>query len=185
MPPSDHWALVLLFFAVAVVFYISRALRGNLEVLMKRIDKANKVYLAYGSNLNLRQMKQRCPYAVPLGTTELLGYRLLFRGGKDSAVATVEPFEGGKVPVLLWEITPRDEEALDRYEGWPHFYRKETFTVMLEGKPIEAMAYIMNSGRPLGKPWYNYLLTIFEGYCSAGFGTAVLDEALLAQEQEH
>ena len=104
------------------------------------MKNANKLYAAYGSNLNLEQMEYRCPYAVPLGTAELAGYRLLFRGGRDgSAVATVEPMGGGSVPVLLWEITPRDEEALDRYEGWPRLYCKETVTVEFGGKPAEAM----------------------------------------------
>ena len=146
---------------------------------MKSNNNGNKLYLAYGSNLNLEQMKSRCPYAVPLGTAELLGYRLLFRGGNGGAVATVEPFEGGSVPVLLWEITPRDEEALDRYEGWPHLYRKETVTATLDSKPVDAMVYIMNDGRSLGQPGKYYLNAILEGYASAGFDAAVLDKAML------
>jgi len=143
--------------------------------------KENTIYLAYGSNLNLRQMRQRCPYAVPLGVATLLDYRLLFRGGGRSAVATIEPFVGGSVPVLLWEITPRDEEALDRYEGWPRLYRKEMITVEFDGDPVEAMVYIMN-GQPLGQPSQYYLESIIEGYISAGFDTAVLDEALAVSD---
>lgn len=139
---------------------------------------SNKLYLAYGSNLNLEQMEYRCPYATPLGTAGLSGYRLLFRGGKNGAVATVEPAEGSSVPVLLWEITPRDEEALDRYEGYPHFYRKETVTVELGGKPVEAMVYIMNEGPPLGIPSGYYLEVIIDGYTSAGFDPAVLERAV-------
>jgi len=145
---------------------------------MRKINKANKVYLAYGSNLNLEQMGFRCPYAVPLGPVELRGYRLLFRGGKNNAVATVEPDEGCSVPALLWEITPRDEEALDHYEGWPRFYRKETVTVELDGKPVEAMVYVMNAGHPLGLPGDYYLNVILEGYATAGFDPAVLEAAM-------
>jgi len=142
-----------------------------------RVKLGNKFYLAYGSNLNLEQMKHRCPYAIPLGVSDLSGYRLLFRGCNDSAVATVEPYSAGTVPVLIWEITPRDEESLDRYEGWPYLYRKETVTVTLGGKPIEAMVYIMNEGRPLGLPSEYYLDVILEGYESAGFDNSVVDEA--------
>lgn len=142
------------------------------------MKNSNKLYLAYGSNLNLGQMGFRCPYAVPLGVTTLSGYRLLFRGGNNgNAVATVEPDESGSVPVLIWEITPRDEEALDRYEGWPRLYRKETVTVSLNGKSVEVMVYIMNEIYPLGTPSEHYLNVITEGYASAGFDTAVLDEA--------
>jgi|GEM_PF-544665 len=138
---------------------------------------ANKLYIAYGSNLNIEQMEQRCPYALPLGTTMLDGYRLLFRGGSN-AVATVEPMAGMVVPVLVWEITPRCEEALDRYEGWPRLYRKEVLNICMDGNPTEAMVYIMNEVYPYGRPGDYYLNVIKEGYASAGFDTDVLDRAM-------
>ena len=122
-----------------------------------------KIYLAYGSNLNLDQMAYRCPTATILGTSELKDYRLLFRGGHGSAVATVEPYEGGSVPVLLWAITASDEAALDHYEGWPFLYRKENVTVKLGRRNVQAMAYIMNDGRPLGMPSPFYYKTILDG----------------------
>ena len=78
------------------------------------------IYLAYGSNLNLRQMAYRCPTAKVLGSAKLTGYRLLFRGGNGGAVATIEKQKGESVPVMLWRIMPNDEKALDRYEGYPH-----------------------------------------------------------------
>jgi len=84
------------------------------------------------------------------------------------------------VPVLLWEITPRCEEALDRYEGWPRLYRKETVSVDFNGKPTEAMVYIMNEVYPYGLPGEHYLNVIKEGYASAGFDTAVLEVAIAA-----
>lgn len=156
---------------------------------MNKIGVGNRLYVAYGSNLNLEQMARRCPYAVPLGPAELTGYRLLFRGGKGSAVATVEPQEGSSVPVLLWEITPRCEEALDCYEGWPRLYRKETVTVSFGGKPMEVMVYIMNSGR-LGTPGKSYYDCIAEGYKTAGFEVGILYEAFcnsrsLAEQEKH
>lgn len=43
----------------------------------------NKYYLAYGSNLSMAQMAQRCPDAVYVGTAELKDYQLLFKG-KDA-----------------------------------------------------------------------------------------------------
>lgn len=156
---------------------------------MKKIGIGNKLYIAYGSNLNLGQMERRCPYAVPIGPAELSGYQLLFRGGNGCSVATVEPQEGSSVPVLLWEITPRCEEALDHYEGWPRLYRKERVTVSVDGKPVEAMVYIMNSGQ-LGTPGESYYNSIAVGYETAGFDVAVLEEAVsvsknLAKAEKH
>lgn len=137
----------------------------------------NKLYLAYGSNLNLEQMANRCPTAKVVGNSKINGYRLLFRGAHAGAVATIEPFKGESVPVLAWEITPADEAALDRYEGWPFLYRKETIKVRLNGKTVQAMVYIMNEGRPLGQPSCYYYSTILEGYKSAGFDVEILRKA--------
>ena len=88
------------------------------------MKRKERLYIAYGSNLNLLQMAFRCPTAEIAGKSELKGYELLFRGGRKGAVATVEPRDGGSVPVLLWKIREADEEALDRYEGYPHFYEE-------------------------------------------------------------
>lgn len=148
----------------------------------------NTLYIAYGSNLNLRQMAVRCPTAKVVGAGELKDYELLFRGGRRGAVATVEPKEGVNVPVLLWKLKERDLLALDHYEGWPNFYRKEIQEVELGGKTIPAMVYIMNDGHDLGSPSQYYYNTIREGYESAGFDTDFLDAAVdnsiqLAEQQ--
>ena len=138
---------------------------------------SKKFYLAYGSNLNLEQMAQRCPTAKPAGASELKGYGLLFRGAYGGAVTTVEPSEDKSVPVLLWEITPADEAALDRYEGFPYLYRKETVKVKLNGKTVSAMVYIMNDGRDINPPGRYYYNIIRQGYLDCGFDTGVLTEA--------
>lgn len=77
-----------------------------------------KKYIAYGSNMNLEQMERRCPGARVIGRGWLRDYRLFFAGRSEAAVASIEPAEGHAVPVVLWEITPEDEQALDRYEGY-------------------------------------------------------------------
>ena len=144
-----------------------------------------KLYIAYGSNMNLRQMAKRCPTAKVVGAATLPGYRLLFRGPDGGAVATVERSKRGRVPVLLWSITPADEAALDRYEGWPRLYRKETVKVKLSGKKVEAMVYIMNEGRAIGTPSQYYYNVIEEGYASAGLDPALLFAAYCDASDEH
>ena len=54
-----------------------------------------KYYLAYGSNLNIRQMQMRCPGAKPVGTMVLKGYELLFKGSKTGSYLTIEKKKGG------------------------------------------------------------------------------------------
>lgn len=135
-------------------------------------------YIAYGSNLNLEQMAYRCPTAKVIGNARLNGYELLFRGGNGGAVATVEKKKDSSVPVLVWELEPSDEAALDRYEGWPHFYRKEWVKVQMGKQWVKVMVYIMNDGRPLGSPSRYYYNTILQGYSSADFDSAILDDAV-------
>lgn len=142
------------------------------------MSEHQRLYIAYGSNLNLGQMARRCPTAAVVDTGVLKDYELLFRGSGDSAVATVEPREGSTVPVLLWEIQPQDETALDRYEGYPRLYDKETLTITLGELEVEAMAYTMTPGHTPGMPSAFYYGVIEEGYHSAGFDTAVLETAV-------
>lgn len=103
----------------------------------------DKFYIAYGSNLNLKQMARRCPTAKAVKATCLHNYRLMFRG-KGTAVATIEKHKGGKVPILIWQLQSNDEHNLDIYEGFPNLYRKETLKVTVNGRRVQAMVYIMN-----------------------------------------
>jgi hypothetical protein len=141
-----------------------------------RIDKnlINKLYTAYGSNLNLSQMKVRCPSARVIGRSEIKDYELVFKGSKTNAVATIEPCEGSKVPVLIWDIQDEDEKALDRYEGYPNFYGKEEMEIIIEDNPISAMVYVMTPGHDYGKPSEYYLETIEKGYADSGFDKDIL-----------
>ena len=99
------------------------------------------LYFAYGSNLDLEQMAQRCPDAEIVGPVRLENYELRFRG---NGFATVTPKKGGVVYGLVWKITPNCEQSLDRYEGYPRHYTKETVTVKdAAGAEIPVMVYIM------------------------------------------
>jgi gamma-glutamylcyclotransferase (GGCT)/AIG2-like uncharacterized protein YtfP len=142
-----------------------------------KMRKVNKLYIAYGSNLNLEQMGVRCPSARVIGGATMKGWRLLFRGAHRGAVATIERYKGGTVPVLVWEITPSDEAALDSYEGFPYLYRKERIRMTVNGKRVYAMVYIMTDGRTPGQPSAGYYSTILAGYNTAGFDVDILRQA--------
>ena len=143
---------------------------------------------AYGSNLNLEQMAMRCPTAKVYGKGYLKGYRLLFKGREGSAYCTIEKKRGGKVPVLIWELQPEDEKALDYYEGYPRFYEKEEVKVTLEGGTTpQVMVYIMTD-KIIDRIHFNipsrsYLETVKEGYEAAGFDLKFIDDALAISEK--
>lgn len=142
-----------------------------------------KLYFAYGSNINLEQMSYRCPAAQVVGPVTLEGYELLFRGNAGGwGVATIAPCEGSTVHGLLWEITPECERSLDRYEGYPSFYGKEPVTVRDKGgQEIAVMAYVM-TGCDLwwapAPPTPNYYGGIRDGYRQNGLPLAPLKKAL-------
>lgn len=138
-----------------------------------------RYYLAYGSNLNLLQMKYRCKGAVPVGTTILNNYRLVFKGSGDSyAYLTIEPYEGSYVPLGIFEISFFNELSLDKYEGYPRAYRKEYKIVNISGKEVQALIYVMNEGFDYNIPSIDYLLTCVQGYNDFGFNPDILDNAL-------
>lgn len=90
-----------------------------------------RYYVAYGSNLNVRQMLMRCRTARMIGTSSIKNYRLMFKGSQTGSYLTIEPSPGSEVPVGVWEVSETDERALDRYEGYPNFYYKKE--MMLPG----------------------------------------------------
>ena len=139
-----------------------------------------KYYLAYGSNLNREQMGYRCPNAQPVGTVQLESWRLIFRGSGTGNYLTIEPAPGYSVPVAVWAVTKADEAALDRYEGFPVFYRKETLPITYTGlktaqeRQVEAFVYLMNDGHLAGLPTTRYMDTCEVGYRDFGFDPEAL-----------
>ena len=132
-----------------------------------------RLYLAYGSNINLEQMARRCPNSKVIGTAMIPDYELEFRG-----VATIVPKKGAEVPVLMWEIDQQDEINLNHYEGFPRLYRKEIFEMEVNGKIREGMAYLMNY-RGIAPPTAQYYNGIKKGYEDNGMDTKYLHDALV------
>lgn len=141
-----------------------------------------KFYLAYGSNMHLEQMKHRCPDSKRVGVSFIEGYSLEFHGGRNRAVATIVPKKDSRVPVVIWEISERDEKRLDVYEGFPRLYYKQDFKVYLGKRRIDAFAYIMAHGYEIGIPGEGYYNTILEGYLSNEIDTKPLFAALFASK---
>ena len=151
-----------------------------------------KLYLAYGSNLNLRQMAHRCPGAELLGYTYLEDTRLIYRGSLSGYYLSIEPARGSRTPCGVFRITPQDERSLDRYEGYPELYGK----VIYRGLPlyamdgtrrpvtIDAMAYQLPVSAPAGLPIPYYIRICTEGYRNFGFDIAYLDQALATTKEE-
>lgn len=110
------------------------------------------------------QMRYRCPGAVPLGTAELEGYRLLFKGSKTGSYLTIEKADGYRVPVGVWSVTEDDEKRLDCFEGYPHFYYKTELDITYAGiktvRKHRCRAFSVHHAR--GAPARNPLIRLYE-----------------------
>ena len=72
-------------------------------------------------------------------------------------------------------MNAEDEQALDRYEGFPTFYYKAEMKLPIKGirsgriRLRDTFVYIMHENRPYGVPSRFYMATCLEGYRSFGF----------------
>ena len=130
------------------------------------------LYFAYGSNLNLFQMKRRCKDSVFLKKYELKGYRLNFRS--KYRAADIEKSKNSIVPGALFEISKSDEKKLDVYEDYPILYKKYYFRYY--GKKV--MTYTMVKKTSFRFPTERYLKIVQRGYKDCKIDPKFLKKAL-------
>jgi gamma-glutamylcyclotransferase (GGCT)/AIG2-like uncharacterized protein YtfP len=130
------------------------------------------LYFAYGSNLNLFQMKRRCKDSIFLKKINLKDFRLTFRS--KYRAADIEPKKNSIVPGGLFDISKSDEKKLDLYEDYPNLYKKFYFTYY--GKQV--MTYTMVKKSTFRFPTERYLNIIKKGYIDCKLDTKFLLHAL-------
>lgn len=143
-----------------------------------------KLYVAYGSNLNIAQMAQRCPTAEIYGTGLLRNWELIYRGSHTGAYATIRRRKNSDVPVVVWNIKDSDERMLDIYEGYPAFYFKQNVIVELPQSRKKAMVYIMNTQRLPGTPSSRYVQIVKQGYVDNNLDLHYLQDSLIKNRIE-
>jgi gamma-glutamylcyclotransferase (GGCT)/AIG2-like uncharacterized protein YtfP len=128
-------------------------------------------YFAYGSNLCVWQMAQRCPDAVHPRRAVLTGYDWLIN---QRGVATVEQSDGARVHGIIWQVSDQDLANLDNAEGVPVRYRRDRMTVHTEGGPSHAWVYVDHRVNP-GAPRPGYLERIIGGAVHHGLPQRWID----------
>jgi gamma-glutamylcyclotransferase len=125
-------------------------------------------YFAYGSNLNRKQMVDRCPGSKPLFSAMLPNYRLIFTGWSrqwKGGIASIKPVKGEKVLGAVYDISETNLRQLDGSEGFPASYNHLKITVWTDdGDPVEAITYIKTEQSQESKPSPEYLKSIAQGY---------------------
>lgn len=128
-------------------------------------------YFAYGSNLNRKQMKERCPGCKPLYKATLPNYKLIFTGQagrRGGGTATIQRFQDEKVIGGIYEISEKDLKSLDKYEGIS--YTRINIKVFTEdGEPLQVVTYIKHDQADETRPTPEYLAIIQQGFKEWGF----------------
>lgn len=131
-----------------------------------------RLYFAYGSNLNLEQMKQKCSNPRVLSIARLDGYKIGFYGYSstwDGAVETVIPDVQSEVWGVLYQLDAGGWESLDncqdaRADGTGAYFHYPV-EVMVDKQQIIQEATIYKKDR-LGQPQLpstEYLSVIVQG----------------------
>ena len=132
-----------------------------------RMTKIN--YFAYGSNMLTRRLKavKRAPSAVCLGTGYVTGRRLTFDklskdcSGKCDAELTGNEID--RVYGVIFEISCKDETALDRTEGCGKGYEKKTVEVTTADTTVLAQTYIATQKVCGVQPYHWYKAIVVAG----------------------
>ena len=123
-------------------------------------------YFAYASNLNRRQMSERCPGSQPKFTATLPNHQLIFAGWSRNwhgGVASIKLTKGEKVIGAVYEVSEGCLAKLDTYEGAKYERRSKTVFTEL-GEAVEVVTYIMREQSEVTKPSPEYIAVIQQGY---------------------
>lgn len=144
-------------------------------------------YFAYGSNMSLAQMRERCPNSIRTGIAILPGFELAFTRFSTrrlTGAASVVPAAGRAVWGVLYDLAADDRAFLDQCEGYQpgrpfaaNNYNPANITVLRDGDaacPIAAMTYIAVAQDGVFQPSQAYLATIIEGAIENGLPDAYI-----------
>lgn len=132
------------------------------------------LYFAYGSNMDLVQMGNRCERAATVSTGKLPFHRFIIN---SRGVATVVPDRSSTVRGLLWRISKEDERSLDRHEGVTQgIYRKAFMKVDVStGRKVRALIYVAADSTP-GEARPGYMEKIVSAAESCGLPQTYIDQ---------
>jgi len=125
-------------------------------------------YFAYASNMNRKQMSERCPDAKAVAVATLPNFKLIFSGYsrlRKGAVATIRGSQGDKVIGAVYEISEAGLRKLDKHENYPVDYKHLDVRVFTDGGDMyDAITFIKASQEDEEKPSPEYLAVIQQGY---------------------
>jgi len=117
-------------------------------------------YFAYGSNMDLSQMDERCGQGYKVIKSAVLdGWEFFIN---TRGVANLILDDKSKVYGLLFEITEDCLKCLDLREGRPTIYNREELGLKNGKRTTKAWVYIDKNFIKIGTPRINYLERIIK-----------------------
>ncbi|MFI4937449.1 MAG: gamma-glutamylcyclotransferase family protein [Candidatus Berkiellales bacterium] len=151
-------------------------------------------YFAYGSNLDIAQMKERIGDCVVPKSAKLTGYQLAFNKksqerhcGVANLVYTGNPADA--IEGMIYQISEEQLHELDMHEGFeintpeknPEGYKRQEITLADGSKAIAYIANVRNANSSL-KPNAAYMKLLLSarknGFISEGYFNKLLDVEL-------
>ena len=122
------------------------------------------MYFAYGSNLCIRQMNNRCPNNSKIGMGKLKGHRwIITKRGYANVIKSSDEDVWG----IIYQISMSDKEKLDVYEGVSKkCYVKENLDILIDGKIQNCLTYV-DPVTDIGIPTSTYANVINESLCDS------------------
>lgn len=137
------------------------------------------LYFAYGSNMDIQQMRMRCPGAEVVGIGVLVDQALCFSRhsvSRDCGVASITPRPGGEVLGVVYRLSAGDLARLDSYEDFVtgraaelNSYNRMEIEVLVDGRPCVAQTYVAVTQDGAFRPNAAYLRHLLDGASLHGF----------------
>lgn len=135
------------------------------------METAKNLFFAYGSNMNMQQLKRRCFNPVRVAAAFLADHRLHFYGHSlewDSGMETAVKECGSQLWGALFDLSDLDWERLDlwqdaRFDGTGRCFHYPVVVHDLQGKRYEACMYKLDVLDRESAPSAEYLEHILEG----------------------
>jgi gamma-glutamylcyclotransferase len=141
------------------------------------------IYFAYGSNMNHRQMRKRCPSSLFINAAYIEGYKYVYDGYSKNWKGAVANIISGNKDIVwggLFEINSDNLAALDCYENYPKTYNRKMVKVTdINGKTVDAIIYVRSRPKDIGKPSEDYRSVVVTGARDCGITDDYIKKYLL------
>ncbi len=166
------------------------SLVANSEVLHPVVSEArmNDLLFAYGSNMNLSQIRTRCSNPLVISAARLADHRLVFCGHSDvwdGGVETVEPMAGEEVWGVLFSLSRLNWDRLDlwqdaRMDGGGTYFHFPVSVLDTAGRVHKVRLYKKDIQKANTDPSQEYLEHIVRGATANGLPPEYI-EALMSR----